>query len=123
MNERGFEYEPHYENWQKRRDAETQAWNYDLNSILIFCFILIYHSYSINQSISWSLTFTTINFINFLHFSYKPNSSSFKTHTKMHESYMLQNRFGAGMGGYGMAGRFGQNTFDMHSSAQYRQFH
>jgi hypothetical protein len=23
MNERGFEYEPHYENWQKRRDAES----------------------------------------------------------------------------------------------------
>ena len=21
MNQRGFEYEPHYENWQKRRDA------------------------------------------------------------------------------------------------------
>jgi hypothetical protein len=41
----------------------------------------------------------------------------------MHESYMFQNRFGTGMGNYGVAGRFGQNTLDMHSSAQYRQFH
>jgi hypothetical protein len=40
----------------------------------------------------------------------------------MHESYMFQNRFAPGMGGYGVAGRFG-NAFDMHSSAQYRQFH
>jgi hypothetical protein len=36
---------------------------------------------------------------------------------------MFQNRFGTGMGNYGVAGRFGQNTLDMHSSAQYRQFH
>lgn len=28
MNERGFEYEPHYENWQKRRDAEMEAWTF-----------------------------------------------------------------------------------------------
>jgi hypothetical protein len=25
MNERSFEYEPHYDNWQKRRDAEMEA--------------------------------------------------------------------------------------------------
>lgn len=25
MNPRGFEYEPHYENWQKRRDEEMEA--------------------------------------------------------------------------------------------------
>ena len=36
---------------------------------------------------------------------------------------MLQNRFATGMGGYGVAGRFGNNTFDMPTSAQYRQFH
>jgi hypothetical protein len=36
---------------------------------------------------------------------------------------MFQNRFASGMGGYGGAGRFGQNNFDMPSSAQYRQFH
>lgn len=40
----------------------------------------------------------------------------------MQDTYMFQNRFGA-MGGFGMGGRFGQNGFDMPSSAQYRQFH
>lgn len=41
----------------------------------------------------------------------------------MQDAYMFQNRFALGIGGYGAGGRFGQNVFDMPSSAQYRQFH
>jgi hypothetical protein len=42
----------------------------------------------------------------------------------MHQdSFMFQNRFASGIGGYGAGGRFGHNTYDMPSSAQYRQFH
>jgi hypothetical protein len=40
----------------------------------------------------------------------------------MQNSFMFQNRFTPGLG-YGVAGRFGQNMYDMPSSAQYRQFH
>jgi len=36
---------------------------------------------------------------------------------------MFQNRFASGIGGYGVGGRYGQNPYDMPSSAQYRQFH
>jgi hypothetical protein len=39
----------------------------------------------------------------------------------MNDTYLFQNRFAAGIGGYGM-GRFGQNNGDM-LSTQYRQFH
>lgn len=35
MNERGFEYEPHYDNWQKRRDAENEAW------FFVYCIFFI----------------------------------------------------------------------------------
>lgn len=38
MNERAFEYEPHYDNWQKRRDAENEAWS----SVLIVAYFLFY---------------------------------------------------------------------------------
>lgn len=41
----------------------------------------------------------------------------------MADSFMFQNRFAQGIGGFGAGGRYGQNAFDMPSSAQYRQFH
>lgn len=41
----------------------------------------------------------------------------------MSDTFMFQNRFAQGIGGFGIGGRYGQNGFDMPSSAQYRQFH
>lgn len=50
--------------------------------------------------------------------------NTLKKDTKiMQDSFMFQNRFSSGIGGYGMGSRFGHNTFDMPTSAQYRQFH
>lgn len=47
----------------------------------------------------------------------------FTSKVHMQDQFMFQNRFAQGIGGFGIGGRFGQNGLDMHSSAQYRQFH